>query len=165
MKNKGKQNTGQKTPVFVSPPLIPHPVSPEQRTAMRLDDRKLYVVLCGSLPTLLANLMFKENIRFYGVHTSTKLKDMLMDENGIPADLAIVEAHTLAALPQMSFFSPTDDHECTVMFTPDPFIGDNIRLNEIYAVMDELLLKKQLWIKELREQIQQYVECKEGEVI
>ena len=51
------------------------------------------------------------------------------------------------------------------MFTPDPFIGDNIRLNEIYAVMDELLLKKQLWIKELREQIQQYVECKEGEVI
>lgn len=70
---------------------------------------------------------------------------MLIDENGIPADLAIVETHTMADLPRMSFFSPSDDHECTVMFTPDPFIGDKISLNEIYAVMEELLSKKQLW--------------------
>lgn len=123
MKNKEKQNTGQKTPAFVSAPSIPRLAPPELRAAMCFDDSKLYVVLCGCLPTLLANL------------------------------------------PRMSFFSPADDHECTVMFTPDPFIGDNIRLNEVYAVMDELFSKKQLWIKEFREQIKRYVECKEGEVI
>lgn len=88
---------------------------------------------------------YRENIQLYGVRTGTDLKNMLIDENGIPADLAIVEPHTMADLPRMSFFSPSDDHECTVMFTPDPFIGDKISLNEIYAVMEELLSKKQLW--------------------
>lgn len=154
MRSIKKRDTGQKAPAFAAPPSIPHPVSAQLRTAMCLDDRKLYIVLCGSLPTLLANLMFMENIQLYHVHTSTELKEMLMDGNGIPADLAIVEAHILADLPKMSFFSPSDDHECTVMFTPDPFIGDNERLNEIYAVIDELLVHKQQQVKKVIEFIQ-----------
>lgn len=51
------------------------------------------------------------------------------------------------------------------MFTPDPFIGDNVRLNEIYAVMEELLSKKQVWAGELREHIRQYFQCGEEEIL
>ena len=61
--------------------------------------------------------------------------------DGIPADLVVVEMHTMTDLPQMSFFSPADDHESTVVFSPDLFPDDE-RVGEFYAMVDGMLEKK-----------------------
>ena len=82
-------------------------------------------------------------MRLYAVRTSAELKETLTDADGIPADLVIVEAHAMAGLPRMSFFSPADGHESGVIFSPDPFITDEKRFGEIYALTDKMLVEKQ----------------------
>ena len=127
----------------------PCKLTPDQRLAICLDREQLCVMLCGSLPTLMAQLMFKDNVLLYAVRTGAELKETLTDADGIPADLVIVEAHTMADLPQMSFFSPADGHESAVVFSPDPFIGDEERIGEIYTLVDGMLVRKQQQIEKV----------------
>ena len=82
------------------------------------------------------------------MRTSAELKETLMDEGGVPADLVIVEAHVLADLPRMSFFSPADNHESEVLFSPDLFITDEKRFGEIYALIGKMLEEKRRRIEE-----------------
>ena len=116
-------------------------LTPVQRTAIILDGGHLCVILCGSLPTMMAHLLVRDDVLLYAVRTSAELKETLMDEGGIPADLVFVEAHRLTDLPQMSFFSPADDHESTVVFSPDLFPDDG-QVSEFYAMVDGMLEKK-----------------------
>ena len=132
----------------------PCKLTPAQRLAICLDGKQLCVMLCGSLPTLMARLMFKDNVLLYAVHTGAELKETLTDADGIPADLVIVEAHTMADLPQMSFFSPADNHESEVIFSPDPFIADEKRFGEIYGLIDKMLGEKQQRIEKVWELIE-----------
>lgn len=81
----------------------PHRLTPVQRTAISLDSEHLCVILCGSLPTMMAYLLVRDDVLLYAVRTSAELKETLLDEGGIPADLVFVEAHRLSDLPQMSF--------------------------------------------------------------
>lgn len=120
---------------------IPRRLTPVQRTAICLDSGQLCVVLCGSLPTMMAHLLVRDDVLLYTVRTSADLKETLMDEGGVPADLVFVEAHHLSDLPQMSFFSPADDHESTVVFSPDLFPDDG-QVGEFYAMIDRMLEKK-----------------------
>lgn len=83
----------------------------------------------------------QEAFNRYAVRTSAELKETLLDEGGIPADLVFVEAHRLSDLPQMSFFSPADDHESTVVFSPDLFPDDG-QVSGFYAMVDGMLEKK-----------------------
>lgn len=129
----------------------PCKLTPVQRTAICLDGEQLCVMLCGSLPTLMAHLLVRDDVRLYAVRTSAELKETLTDADGIPADLVIVEAHTMAGLPQMSFFSPADNHESEVIFSSDPFITDEERFGEIYALIDKMLVEKQQRIEKVWE--------------
>ena len=119
----------------------PHRLTPVQRTAISLDSEHLCVILCGSLPTMMAYLLVRDDVLLYAVRTSAELKETLLDEGGIPADLVFVEAHRLSDLPQMSFFSPADDHESTVVFSPDLFPDDG-QVSGFYAMVDGMLEKK-----------------------
>ena len=125
--------------------------TPAQRTPICLDGEQLCVMLCGSLPTMMAQLMVRDNVLLYAVCTSAELKETLTDGDGIPADLVIVEAHAMTDLPQMSFFSPADNHESEVIFSPDPFITDEKRFEEIYALIDKMLEEKQQRIEKVWE--------------
>lgn len=116
-------------------------LTPVQRTAISLDVGHLCVILCGSLPTMMAHLLVRDDVLLYAVRTSAELKETLTDADGIPADLVVVEMHTMTDLPQMSFFSPADDHESTVVFSPDLFPDDE-RVGEFYAMVDGMLEKK-----------------------
>ncbi len=126
-------------------------LTPAQRTAICLDGEQLCVMLCGGLPTLMAYLLVRDDVRLYAVRTSAELKETLTDADGIPADLVIVEAHAMAGLPQMSFFSPADDHESAVVFSPDLFPDDEERIGEIYALVDGMLEKKRQRIEKVWE--------------
>ena len=113
---------------------IPCKLTPVQRTAICLDGEQLCVMLCGSLPTLMAYLLVRDDVRLYAVRTSAELKETLTDADGIPADLVIVEERVMKDLPQMSFFSPADDHESVVVFLPDLFPDDEERIGGIRNV-------------------------------
>lgn len=112
-----------------------------QRTALSLDGGHLCVILCGGLPTMMAHLLVRDNVLLYVVRTSAELKETLTDADGVPADLVVVEAHAMADLPQMSFFSPADGHESAVVFSPDLFPDDE-RVGEFYTMIDGMLEKK-----------------------
>lgn len=121
---------------------IPCKLTPVQRTAICLDGEQLCVMLCGSLPTLMAYLLVRDDVRLYAVRTSAELKETLTDADGIPADLVFVEERVMTDLPQMSFFSPADDHESVVVFLPDLFPDDEERIGGIYALVDGTLARK-----------------------
>lgn len=140
---------------------IPRSLTQIQRTAICVDGERLCVMLCGSLPTLMSRLMFKENVLLYSVHTATELKKALLDENGVPPDLVIVEAHAMAGLPRMSFFAPADNHESEVVFMPDVFPSDEKRFEEIYALIGQMLEEKRQRVEILWEQAR--AECKNKE--
>ena len=60
----------------------------------------------------------------------------------------------MADLPQMSVFSPADNHESEVIFSPDPFISDEKRFGEIYGLIDKMLEEKQQRIDRVWELIE-----------
>ena len=122
---------------------IPCKLTPVQRTAICLDREQLCVMLCGSLPTLMAYLLIRDDVLLYAVRTSAELRETLTDADGIPADLVIVEERVMKDLPQMSFFSPADDHESVIVFLPDLFPDDEERIGGIYALVDGTLARKQ----------------------
>jgi len=130
-----------------TPPHIAKPIDPVLRFGMEMNYGTLYVVLCGGFPTLMAHLCYQENVDVFTVRTVGELRELLAGADGIPADLAIVYSDTMQGLPPLTFRSPVDGHESTVIFTLDPMIGDGERFSGIDALASQLLEKKEQFVK------------------
>lgn len=133
-----------------TPPRVAKAIGPVLRLEMEINYGTLYVVLCGGFPTLMAYFCFREDVEVFTVRTVEELRGLLTGADGIPADLAVVYSDTMQGFPPLTFRSPVDGHESTVIFTLDPLATDKDRFSEIDTLAGQLLEKKEQFVKGYR---------------
>ncbi len=126
-----------------TPPRMAKPIGPVQRFGMEMDYGTIYVLFCGGFPTLTAHLSFRENVEVYRVNSAGELREQLTGADGIPADLVVIYDDRFQSLPPMTFRSPVDGHESTVVFSLDADMTKEGELEKWYALADSLRAKKQ----------------------
>lgn len=133
-----------------TPPRRAKPIDPVLRFGMEVNYQTIYVVLCGGFPSLAAYLYFRENVEVCHVRTTEELRELLTGAEGIPADLAVIYSDTFRDLPPMTFRSPVDGHESTVVFSLDADITKDGELDKWYALIDSLRLQKRQFVEGMK---------------
>ena len=130
-----------------TPPRIAKPIDPALRYGMELNYKTIYVLFCGGFPTLTAHLSFRENVDVYRVNNVEELRELLSGADGVPADLVVIYDEKYQNLPPMTFCSPVDGHESTVVFSLDADMTKEEELEKWYALVDSLRPKKQKFVE------------------
>ena len=132
---------------YFTPPRIAKPIDPALRYGMELNYKTIYVVFCGGFPTLTVHLSFQENVEVYRVNNVEELRELLNSADGVPADLVVIYDEKYQNLPPMTFCSPVDGHESTVVFSLDADMTKEEELEKWYALVDSLRPKKQKFVE------------------
>ncbi len=130
-----------------TPPRSAKPIDPVLRFGMEMNYQTIYVVLCGGFPALSAYLCFQEGVEVYHVDSAGELRELLTSADGIPADLVVIYSYDFQNLPPMTFRSPVDGHESTVMFSLDVDITKDGEIEKWYALIDSLRPQKQQFVE------------------
>ena len=132
---------------YFTPPRIAKPIAPALRYGLELNYKTLYVLFCGGFPTLTAHLSFRENVEVYRVNNVEELRELLNSADGVPADLVVIYDEKYQKLPPMTFCSPVDGHESTVVFSLDADMTKEEELEKWYALVDSLRPQKQKFVE------------------
>ncbi len=130
-----------------TPPRMAKQIDPVQRFGMEADYGTIYVLFCGGFPTLTAHLSFRENVEVYRVNSVEELREQLTGAEGIPADLVVIYDDRFQSLPPLTFCSPVDGHESTVVFALDADLTKEGEVEKWYALVDSLRTKKQKYVE------------------
>lgn len=147
---------------YFTPPRIAKPIDPALRYGMELNYKTIYVLFCGGFPTLTAHLSFRENVDVYRVNNVEELRKQLTSADGIPADLVLIYDDKFQNLPPMTFCSPVDSHESTVVFALDADLTQKDELDKWYALVDSLRTKKQEFVEGYNQYFKLHPGSKEG---
>ena len=130
-----------------TPPRIAKPIDPAVRYGMEMNYGTIYVLFCGGFPSLSAYLCFRENVEVYDVRDVEELREQLTSADGVPADLVVIYDEKYQNLPPMTFCSPVDGHESTIVFSLDVDFPKEDELEKWYALVDSLRPKKQKFVE------------------
>ena len=148
-----------------TPPRKAKPIDPVQRFGMEVNCETIYVVFCGGFPTLSAHLYFQKDVEVCHVSDAGELREVLTGADGVPADLAVIYSDDFQTLPPMTFFSPVDSHETTVVFSLDADTTKDGELEKWYALIDSLRPKKRQFVEGLKLYEKLHLESKEDVVL
>lgn len=148
-----------------APPRKARPIDPVLRFGMEVNYETIYVILCGGFPTLSAYLYFQKDVEVCHVSDAGELREVLTGADGVPADLAVIYSDDFQTLPPMTFFSPVDSHETTVVFSLDADTTKDGELEKWYALIDSLRPKKRQFVEGLKLYEKLHLESKEDVVL
>ena len=132
---------------YFTPPRMAKPIDSVLRYGMELNYGTIYVLFCGGFPTLTAHLSFRENVEVYRVNNVEDLRELLNSADGVPADLVVIYDDKFQNLPPLTYRSPVDGHESTVVFSLDADMTKEEELKKWYALVDSLRPKKQKFVE------------------
>ena len=132
---------------YFTPPRLTKPIDPILRYSMGINAKTIYVVFCGGFPTLTAHLCFQENVEVYRAVNIEELRELLTGANGIPADLVVINSYEFQSLPPLTFCSPVDGHESTVVFSLYSDLTKEGEVEKWYTLVDSLRTKKQKFVE------------------
>lgn len=144
-----------------TPPRMAKPIDAVLRFGMEMNYGTIYVLFCGGFLTLSAYLCFRENVEVYDVDNVEELRELLTSADGVPADLVVIYNDSFQNLPPMTFRSPVDGHESTIVFSLDADLTKDGELDKWYALVDSLRPKKQQFVEEYRLYSKLHPESKE----
>ncbi len=148
-----------------TPPRIAKPIDPVQRYGMEMNYKTIYVLFCGGFPSLSVYLCYRENVEVYDVRDIEELREQLTGADGIPADLVVIYDDKFQNLPPLTYRSPVDGHEFTIVFSLDADITKEGELEKWYALVDSLRPKKQKFVEGYMLYSKLHPESKEGVAI
>lgn len=134
---------------YFTPPRNAKPIDPVLRLGMEINADTIYVLFCGGFPTLSAYLCFRENVEVYHVSDVGELRELLNSADGIAADLIVIYNDKLQDLPPMTFRSPVDGYESTVIFSLDADTTIEGELEKWYTLVDNLRPRKREFVEGL----------------
>ncbi len=150
---------------YFTPPRIAKPIDPAVRYGMEMNYGTIYVLFCGGFPTLTAHLSFRENVDVYRVNSAEELRELLTGADGIPADLVVIYDDKFQSLPPLTYRSPVDGHEFTIVFSLDVDFTKDEELEKWYALVDSLRPQKQKFVEGYMLYSKLHPESKEGVAI
>ena len=132
---------------YFTPPRMAKSIDPVLRYGMELNYGTIYVLFCGGFPSLSAYLCFRENVEVYDVRDVEELREQLTSADGVPADLVVIYDDKYQNLPPLTYRSPVDGHEFTIVFSLDVDFTKEEELEKWYALVDSLRPKKQQFVE------------------